>query len=622
MKKLILPALLITLFIAQTASAWGAVTHTGTANRSITAAQAKMQQYGLQLNTTAYLAGAIAPDIYYNPYSMALGCNGISDYFHTASFGRVMFERERNNQSHSTATKSRIMSFAMGWLSHDTADLSFTREAVNETRVNLNTGTFLRRDLDTITYYDNQDSLPRDSYAVIGNDLNIQNAIIGTYLALNGSIGICSGDTDCCIGQAAYYYDNVVSYLRDYVQTNSYLVPQMRTWYITNPLYCSPVDPGREYSCDQITNPKTLNYVQGDYGMVHSVSDSTAAINQLPDPFSGDPNLPNCHEMKCTPTNKCGHGYGDCDTNNDCIGSVCEYDVGSYYGCTAWVDVCVSPPSLLQKGKTYTKKCNSSVSCPSGNYPDTNNAELTDGKYASNVYTNSNWVGFGSLWTNPFKVNVTVDLGKTYRINALNSSYLDGSANVDMPSKVEYYCGSTATSFTRLGNSTGSTSGGIARYPLWGLNADCRYLRLTATRGGDYWIFTDEFEIWGRNATPATTSSTTTTTTTSTSTSIPTTTTTSTTSTLPTTTTSTTTTLQQTTTTPTTTTPTTTSIATTTITTGNPALPKCHNDKCTPTYKCSHGYGDCDTNNDCVNSECQFDVGAEYGCGSTVDICV
>jgi hypothetical protein len=67
---------------------------------------------------------------------------------------------------------------------------------------------------------------------------------------------------------------------------------------------------------------------------------------------------------------------------------------------------------------------------------------------------------------------------------------------------------------------------------------------------------------------------------------------------------------------------TTTRATTTTLALGNPKLPKCHNDKCTPTYPCSRGLGDCDTNRDCVNSRCEYDVGARYGCNPTVDMCV
>jgi len=72
----------------------------------------------------------------------------------------------------------------------------------------------------------------------------------------------------------------------------------------------------------------------------------------------------------------------------------------------------------------------------------------------------------------------------------------------------------------------------------------------------------------------------------------------------------------------TTSTTTTTRRTTTTLALGNPKLPKCHNDKCTPTYPCSRGLGDCDTNRDCVNSICEYDVGREYGCNPTVDMCI
>lgn len=45
----------------------------------------------------------------------------------------------------------------------------------------------------------------------------------------------------------------------------------------------------------------------------------------------------------CSPGDRCEHGFGDCDSNNDCVtGTVCMHDVGHQFGyANASTDVCV-----------------------------------------------------------------------------------------------------------------------------------------------------------------------------------------------------------------------------------------------------------------------------------------
>lgn len=45
----------------------------------------------------------------------------------------------------------------------------------------------------------------------------------------------------------------------------------------------------------------------------------------------------------CTSSNKCEHGFGDCDADNECVsGTTCRYNVGNAYGyLDNAVDVCV-----------------------------------------------------------------------------------------------------------------------------------------------------------------------------------------------------------------------------------------------------------------------------------------
>lgn len=161
------------------------------------------------------------------------------------------------------------------------------------------------------------------------------------------------------------------------------------------------------------------------------------------------------------------------------------------------------PSGIISINRNYTKSCNASVGCPDASYPDTNNVELTDGIYANNGYLDTNWTGFGTLWYEPvFFVNVTIDLGSTRLIGKINSTYLDGAGSVQHPSNVEYFCGNDSYYFVSLGNGTLSSVNGIAIFPLGGLNASCRYIKTIAVRGGDYWIFIDEIEVWNRTISP------------------------------------------------------------------------------------------------------------------------
>jgi hypothetical protein len=50
---------------------------------------------------------------------------------------------------------------------------------------------------------------------------------------------------------------------------------------------------------------------------------------------------PNCIIDRCTSQDPCYTGFGDCDSNQDCINSTCAFDVGLSYGCARWVDICV-----------------------------------------------------------------------------------------------------------------------------------------------------------------------------------------------------------------------------------------------------------------------------------------
>jgi len=53
------------------------------------------------------------------------------------------------------------------------------------------------------------------------------------------------------------------------------------------------------------------------------------------------------NQSLCTPSCPCGPGEGDCDTDNDCIGSlVCGQNVGDSFGLSATLDLCVDAAQL------------------------------------------------------------------------------------------------------------------------------------------------------------------------------------------------------------------------------------------------------------------------------------
>lgn len=65
----------------------------------------------------------------------------------------------------------------------------------------------------------------------------------------------------------------------------------------------------------------------------------------------------------CSPWNRCGHGQGDCDSEQECLpGLWCVENVGADYGWNPAVDVCQNPviPPVCTNGQvrwTQTSQC-------------------------------------------------------------------------------------------------------------------------------------------------------------------------------------------------------------------------------------------------------------------------
>lgn len=73
----------------------------------------------------------------------------------------------------------------------------------------------------------------------------------------------------------------------------------------------------------------------------------------------------NGHWDYCSPSCKCKHGEGDCDSNRDCeSGTYCESNNGPDFGMSKYTDVCVSDSTTFPMSNLYTLPTPSPVSQP------------------------------------------------------------------------------------------------------------------------------------------------------------------------------------------------------------------------------------------------------------------
>lgn len=141
-------------------------------------------------------------------------------------------------------------------------------------------------------------------------------------------------------------------------------------------------------------------------------------------------------------------------------------------------------------GKSYT-----SSMAASSSYPDTNGTELTNGQYASEGYTDSQWQGrvdVGSYYQ-------TVDLQATHYVTEISSRFLkDTLCGIYWPESVTYSFSNDGINFTNLGTAVvQAVSSSISKYKLALPSAvNARYIRMTVNDPGG-WVFEDELEIFG-----------------------------------------------------------------------------------------------------------------------------
>ena len=114
----------------------------------------------------------------------------------------------------------------------------------------------------------------------------------------------------------------------------------------------------------------------------------------------------NC-DNRCTTTNKCVDGQGDCNSNSDCVGNlVCCYDVGSKFSCSSSIDICLNYDTceiIKNEEPDYTPSSNdiiiniypgfNQISKPSDNLIHADNCRIDINEYNTNTenfYTRKN----------------------------------------------------------------------------------------------------------------------------------------------------------------------------------------------------------------------------------------
>jgi len=150
------------------------------------------------------------------------------------------------------------------------------------------------------------------------------------------------------------------------------------------------------------------------------------------------------------------------------------------------------PPGKVNAaaGKSYVSGTSAHVS-----YPDTNGSELTDGLYASDVYSDSAWQGHFGSGTFDF----VIDLGELEPITDLSIRFLqDLVTGIHLPDQVTYSLSVDGETFVQAGIVVRPSTDGtrqIVAYGLTGLlNTTARYVKVAVEQGDSVWTFADEIE--------------------------------------------------------------------------------------------------------------------------------
>ncbi len=141
-----------------------------------------------------------------------------------------------------------------------------------------------------------------------------------------------------------------------------------------------------------------------------------------------------------------------------------------------------------------TKRYESSSSADSS-YPDTYLKELTNGKYASDSFTDTEWQGHLGSYT------VTLDLGTKMRITGMNMNFLKyAGGGVEYPSNVSFEYSDDNSTFTAAGNANSQSDvNNTQKYTVTlSQPVNTRYIKVNIKAAtSKAWVFTDELQVLG-----------------------------------------------------------------------------------------------------------------------------
>lgn len=128
-------------------------------------------------------------------------------------------------------------------------------------------------------------------------------------------------------------------------------------------------------------------------------------------------------------------------------------------------------------------------------YPDISLKELTNGKYASNSFNDTEWQGRLGNYT------VTLDLGTKMRVTGMNMNFLKYTGGgVEYPSNVSLEYSDDNSAFTSAGNA--APQGDINNTQKYAVTlaqpVNTRYIKVNITAANpNAWVFTDELQVFG-----------------------------------------------------------------------------------------------------------------------------
>jgi len=142
-------------------------------------------------------------------------------------------------------------------------------------------------------------------------------------------------------------------------------------------------------------------------------------------------------------------------------------------------------------GNPYTKSMQ-----PSSQYPDSGNAESTNGILAG-AYHDGRSYGYSIPSGQSITVDITIDLGTNRTINLVKFLKYNGTNHNYAPDKITVFTSTDGTNFTQKGQSTSAVNNW---FEVSFADTSARYVRVRAEKTYGYyadWLFIDEIEVYG-----------------------------------------------------------------------------------------------------------------------------